>query len=68
MAKDRPDFNDTVPHSTDFSDPSDFCESEPNSGGVTHRPRKRAGGIARVFLIVSFGVLAVVMVGFWFGR
>jgi hypothetical protein len=68
MARDRPDFNDTVPHSTDFSDPSDFCASEPDSGGTMHRPRRRTGGIARALLIVGFGVPAVVMLGFWFGR
>lgn len=64
MEKDRRDFKDTFPHSTDFSDSSDF-HSVPKNNGVTHRPRKASGGLAPVLLIIGLSVLAVFAMAHW---
>ena len=65
MEKDLRDFNDTVPHATDFSDSSEGYYSMLDSGGATHRPRKRAGGIAGVLLTIGLGVLALLGMAHW---
>jgi hypothetical protein len=65
MKRNPQDFNDTIPHSTDFSVSSGY-DSMPDSMGATNRTRKPAGGLlARALLIVGLGVLAVLAMARW---